>query len=75
MKGPPQKPYLLSSKIQCKVYLYHESYLCGTEMKVKKLLPVDMESKRLIDWLEKGESQEPLSCGIICMSDANQRDE
>lgn len=25
-----------------------------TEMKIKKLLPVDAESRRLIDWMEKG---------------------
>ena len=25
-----------------------------TEMKIKKLMPVDAESRRLIDWMEKG---------------------
>lgn len=25
-----------------------------TDMKIKKLLPIDPESRRLIDWMEKG---------------------
>jgi hypothetical protein len=25
-----------------------------TEMKIKKLMPMDDESRRLIDWMEKG---------------------
>lgn len=31
-----------------------------TEMKIKKLMPVDAESRRLIDWMEKGNSNTEL---------------
>ena len=31
-----------------------------SEMKIKKLMPMDAESRRLIDWMEKGTSTEIL---------------
>lgn len=30
------------------------------EMKIKKLMPMDAESRRLIDWMEKGTSNQSL---------------
>jgi len=35
-------------------YLKHP--FIAAEMKIKKLMPMDAESRRLIDWMEKGET-------------------
>lgn len=42
--------YTESSKSLNLIY----NYGLMTEMKIKKLLPVDADSRRLIDWMEKG---------------------
>lgn len=37
---------------------YQEKHVPALEMKIKKLVPMDDESKRLVDWMEKGEEVE-----------------
>lgn len=35
-------------------------------MKIKKLMPMDAESRRLIDWMEKGMSNLAFHLNILC---------
>jgi hypothetical protein len=55
--GYDQTQYLYAkSASQCDICKIKHSniLLFVTEMKIKKLMPMDAESRRLIDWMEKG---------------------
>jgi hypothetical protein len=55
--GQDQTQYLHAKSVsQCDIYELKASnkLLFVAEMKIKKLMPMDDESRRLIDWMEKG---------------------
>lgn len=41
----------------------------SAEMKIKKLMPMDAESRRLIDWMEKGETCPELIHCLLLLSE------
>ncbi|KAM7250677.1 hypothetical protein ACFE04_022560 [Oxalis oulophora] len=50
---------------------FNDKSVPALEMKIKKLLPVDAESRRLIDWMEKGrEIKKYLKTLLFCVCEA-----